>query len=64
MIKCGSVETQINAPRYTAVFGVDEASHFGVDGYLLDGKTKQTVPKGRYICRPQPLPQCLDVLRQ
>jgi len=64
MIKRGSVETQINTPRYTTVFGVDEASYFGVDGYLLESKTKQSVPKDRYTCRPRPLSQCLDVLRQ
>lgn len=64
MIKCGSAETQISTPRYTTVFGVNEASYFEVDGYLLDSKTKQSIPKDRHTCRPRPLPQCLDVLRQ
>lgn len=44
--------------------GVDETSYFGVDRYLLDSKTKQSVPKDRYKCRPRPLPQCLDILRR
>ncbi|OCL03890.1 DNA repair family protein [Glonium stellatum] len=63
-IKRGSIQTQINTPRYTTVFGVDETSYFGVDGSLLESKTKQPVPKDRYKCMPRPLPQCLDVLRK
>ncbi|KAF2088263.1 DNA repair family protein [Saccharata proteae CBS 121410] len=62
-IKRGPVETQINTPRYTTVFGVDETSIFSEDGSLLDKSTKKPIPKDRYKCTPRPLPGCLDYLR-
>ncbi|KAK8213271.1 hypothetical protein M8818_002569 [Zalaria obscura] len=63
-IKRGPVETQINTPRYTTVFGVDDSSRFAEDGSLLDSKTGKPIPKDRYKCQPRPIPQCLDFLRQ
>ncbi|KAF2836260.1 2OG-Fe(II) oxygenase superfamily protein [Patellaria atrata CBS 101060] len=63
-IKRGLVETQINTPRFTTVFGVDETSYFAPDGSLMDSKTKTPIPKDRYKCRPRPLPACLDLLRK
>lgn len=63
-IKRGPVETQINTPRYTTVFGVDESSYFDVNGDILDSQTKRPVPKDRYKCRPRPIPGCLDTLRK
>ncbi|KAF2498714.1 DNA repair family protein [Lophium mytilinum] len=62
-IKRGPTETQINTPRWTTVFGVDETSCFGADGNLLDSKTKQSVARDKYKCKPRPIPHCLDTLR-
>ncbi|PNS18575.1 S-methyl-5'-thioadenosine phosphorylase [Sphaceloma murrayae] len=65
-IKRGPVETQINTPRYTTVFGLDETSKFAPDGSsLVDAATKQPVPPDRYkTCKPRPIPECLDFLRR
>jgi alkylated DNA repair dioxygenase AlkB len=63
-IKRGPIETQINTPRYTTVFGVDETSQFLEDGTLIDAQTKKPVPSDRYKCSPRPIPQCLDFLRK
>ena len=63
MIKRGSVETQINTPRYTTVFGLDQLSRFGSDGLIVDASTGRSVAKDAYKCRPRPIPQCLDLLR-
>ncbi|KAF1969938.1 DNA repair family protein [Bimuria novae-zelandiae CBS 107.79] len=62
-IKRGPVETQINTPRYTTVFGVDETSKFNEAGEIVDAKSGTKVEHGRYKCTPRPLPQCLDYLR-
>ncbi|KAF2681932.1 DNA repair family protein [Lentithecium fluviatile CBS 122367] len=62
-IKRGTVDTQINTPRYTTVFGVDATSRFTVDGDLIDASSGRPVKKGQYRCRPRPIPQCLDHLR-
>ena len=63
-IKRGPVETQINTPRYTTVFGVDDSSQFSSDGSLLDSKGHTPAPKDRYKCKPRPIPDCLDKLRK
>lgn len=63
-IKRGPVETQINTPRYTTVFGVDETSKFDERGEIVDAKSGKRVEKGRYKCSPRPLPQALDHLRK
>lgn len=63
-IKRGGIETLINTPRYTTVFGVDESSRFLEDGSLIDTQTKKPVPSDRYTCAPRPLPQCLESLKQ
>ena len=63
-IKRGPVETEINTPRFTTVFGVDVSSKFSEDGTLLDSGTGKPVPKDRYRCQPRPIPACLDVLRK
>lgn len=62
-IKRGGVTTNINTPRFTTVFGVDATSRFTEDGRLVDAKTDKEVEKGRYKCRPRPIPQCLEVLK-
>jgi alkylated DNA repair dioxygenase AlkB len=63
-IKRGPTETLINTPRYTTIFGIDETSHFGTEGQVLDAGSGKPVPKNAYKCRPRPLPECLDVLRR
>ena len=64
MIKRGAVETQINTPRYTTVFGVDETSKFNDGGEVVDATTGQLLPKDSYRCKPRPIPQCLDIIRK
>ncbi|KAF2203552.1 2OG-Fe(II) oxygenase [Delitschia confertaspora ATCC 74209] len=63
-INRGGVETIINTPRYTTVFGVDTTSCFGENGKLLDSETKKPILENRYKCRPRPIPQCLSVLKK
>lgn len=63
-IQRGSVETEINTPRFTTVFGVDATSFFSPSGDLLDSATQKPIEKGRYRCHPRPIPQCLDTLRK
>lgn len=63
-IKRGTVETQINTPRYTTVFGVDETSYFDAEGVIVDATSKRPVPSTTYKCEPRPIPQCLDFLRK
>lgn len=63
-IKRGSVETQINTPRFTTVFGIDETSTFTDQGDIADHVSRRPVPASAYKCRPRPIPQCLDLLRQ
>ncbi|KAK6532846.1 hypothetical protein TWF281_007018 [Arthrobotrys megalospora] len=73
-IKRDNLETIVKTPRYTTVFGVDAHSYFSPaanDGKydnitLLDTKTHRTIPSERYktcTCRPRPIPQCLEVLK-
>lgn len=63
-IKRGTVETDINTPRFTTVFGVDETSCFSPAGELIDVRSQRPAEQGRYkTCRPRPLPKCLDDLR-
>lgn len=64
-IRRGGMETQINTPRYTTVFGVDETSIFAPDGSIAESSTSQRVAPKKYpTCKPRPLPQCLDELRK
>jgi alkylated DNA repair dioxygenase AlkB len=64
-IKRGPIETDINTPRFTTVFGVDETSSFLPDGSLIDVTSKKPIPKDRYkTCKPRPIPHCLDLLRK
>jgi alkylated DNA repair dioxygenase AlkB len=60
----GGVQTQINTPRFTTVFGVDDTSRFAEDGSIVDAKTNKKVEANRYKCKPRPIPQCLDELRK
>jgi alkylated DNA repair dioxygenase AlkB len=64
-IKRGPIETAINTPRFTTVFGVDETSSFAPEGSLIDASTKKPIAKDRYkTCKPRPIPHCLDLLRK
>ncbi|PVH82804.1 DNA repair family protein-like protein [Cadophora sp. DSE1049] len=64
-IKRGGIETEINTPRYTTVFGLDETSRFSTDGQVIDAKTQQPVLKDKNYTKyaPRPIPKCLDDLR-
>jgi alkylated DNA repair dioxygenase AlkB len=63
-INRGGVQTQINTPRFTTVFGIDETSHFTEGGTIVDAKTGNKVEAKAYKCHPRPIPQCLDELRK
>lgn len=64
-IKRGGIETQINTPRYTTVFGLDETSRFASDGSIIEAATSEPIAPNKYpTCRPRPVPQCLDELRK
>lgn len=62
-IKRGPVETEVNTPRFTTVFGLDETARFE-DGELVDAATGKLLPTSTYHCRPRLIPQCLDTLRE
>ena len=65
MIKRGPTETQINTPRFTTVFGLDETSRFDDNGGIVDAITKKPVAAKDYsTCKPRPIPECLDALRR
>ncbi|KAL8698584.1 MAG: hypothetical protein Q9201_006485 [Fulgogasparrea decipioides] len=64
-IKRGGTETQINTPRYTTVFGLDETSRFAPDGSIVEATTSKPVAPNKYpTCKPRPIPQCLDEMRK
>ncbi|KAL8732803.1 MAG: hypothetical protein Q9181_003818 [Wetmoreana brouardii] len=64
-IKRGGIETQINTPRYTTIFGLDETSRFAPDGSIVEATTSKPVAPSKYpTCKPRPIPQCLDELRK
>ncbi|KAI4231998.1 MAG: hypothetical protein LQ349_005259, partial [Xanthoria aureola] len=64
-IKRGSIETLINTPRYTTVFGLDDTSQFHPDGSILEASTSKPISPNKYpTCSPRPIPQCLDELRK
>lgn len=52
----GTIETIINTPRFTTVFGVDATSKFNEEGEVVDAKTGRKVEHGRYKCSPRPIP--------
>lgn len=62
-IKRGPVETQVNTPRFTTVFGVDDTSRFD-KGNLIDAASGKPVPHNAYKSKPRPIPECLNVLRR
>lgn len=57
-------ETQINTPRFTTVFGIDETSRF-VDGQIMMASdSSKSIGKDKYKCKPRPTPECLDFIRR
>ncbi|GFG08855.1 DNA repair family protein [Aspergillus udagawae] len=70
-IRRGPTTTQINTPRFTTVFGVDDTSLFtpvpntsSNDSRLVDSKSHTPIPSTKYKSTPRPIPPCLDALRQ
>jgi hypothetical protein len=57
-------KTDINTPRFTTVFGIDETCRFGLSGGIVDAQTGKNVDASRFECTPRPIPQCLDELRK
>lgn len=75
MIKRFGKEMEVNTPRFTTVFGVDETSRFvsaagGTDGpekvELVEASSPaRPVWREKYkSCTPRPIPECLDFLRR
>nr|POF26274.1 dna oxidative demethylase alkbh2 [Quercus suber] len=62
-IQRGSATTQVNTPRYTTVFGLDETSQFDSQGSLVDTATLRPVGPKIYKSAPRPIPQCLALLK-
>ena len=63
-IKRGTMETDINTPRFTTVFGLDETARFNDEGDPIEATNGKPVPKDAYQKRPRPIPECLDLLRR
>lgn len=68
-IKRFGVETAINTPRYTTVFGLDETSRFSTNSEneiaIVNTKTGAPVSASAYArYAPRPVPKCLDDLRR
>ncbi|KKY14103.1 putative dna repair family protein [Phaeomoniella chlamydospora] len=65
-IKRFGKETQINTPRYTTVFGVDETSRFIAEppSIVQAADVTTPIPVQKYRCDPRPIPECLDILRR
>lgn len=63
-INRGSIQTQINTPRFTTVFGVDDTARLQDDGRLVDAKTNKPLPANHFNCKPRPIPGCLNELRK
>ncbi|CAG8074382.1 unnamed protein product [Penicillium salamii] len=59
----GNVSTEINTPRWTTVFGIDETSIFE-NGRAVDVRTGSPIPPTKYQCTPRPIPACLEILRK
>lgn len=63
-INRGGIQAQINTPRFTTVFGVDDTSRFAPECELIDARNSRKIGANRYKYQPRPIPHCLDVLRQ
>jgi alkylated DNA repair dioxygenase AlkB len=58
--------TEINTPRFTTVFGVDDTSRFLAEPPSIVEASDRTKPvlKTKYKCQLRPIPECLDFLRR
>jgi alkylated DNA repair dioxygenase AlkB len=58
--------TEVNTPRFTTVFGVDQTSRFIAEppSVVEASNRTKTVSKTKYKCQPRPIPECLDLLRR
>lgn len=56
-------KTDINTPRFTTVFGIDQTCTFDPNGSIVDVLSGKQIESSKYKCRPRPIPQCLDELR-
>ncbi len=56
--------TEINTPRFTTVFGIDDTSRFLEETLSIVEASAKTKPvsKTKYRCQPRPIPECLDLL--
>lgn len=63
-IKRGAIETDINTPRFTTVFGIDETARFNNDGEPVDAVSGKAVSKDAYQRPPRPIPESLELLRR
>lgn len=72
-IKRNGLETSVNTPRYTTVFGVDETSTFipkseqhpsTSELILVNATSKTPTSPAKYQYAPRPIPSCLDTLRK
>ncbi|KAJ4338843.1 hypothetical protein N0V95_007941 [Ascochyta clinopodiicola] len=57
-------KTDINTPRFTTVFGIDQTCRFDTSGSIVDVQTGKNVEASIFKCKPRPIPQCLDELRK
>ncbi|KAF2627740.1 DNA repair family protein [Macroventuria anomochaeta] len=57
-------KTDINTPRFTTVFGIDDTCRFDQSGDIVDAQTGKKVEASKFKCEPRPIPQCLDELRK
>lgn len=57
-------KTDIDTPRFTTVFGIDDTCRFSADGGIVDARTGKDLEITKFKCKPRPIPQCLDELRQ
>jgi alkylated DNA repair dioxygenase AlkB len=58
--------TEVNTPRFTTVFGIDQTSLFTAETPSIVEASERTKPvsKTKYKCQPRPMPECLDLLRR
>lgn len=57
-------KTDINTPRFTTVFGIDDTCRFDASGGIVDALTGKSIEPSKFKCKPRPIPQCLDELRK
>ena len=57
-------KTEINTPRFTTVFGIDDTCHFSPNGEIVDAQTGKKIEASKFKCKPRPIPECLNELRK